>query len=490
MKISFRFLASWSLCFIMILGLNLSNGFCRNLFDELRKAAERGDAQAQYYLGEAYYIGSGVPKNLAEAIKWYRKAAEQGHAQAQFALGHSYRTGDGVPQNLSEAAKWWRKSAEQGFADAQFNVGLMYLIGDGVPKKIDEAAIWFRLAAEQGHEKAQYQLGHAYSKGEGVPQSYAQAAKWYRKSAEQGHAGSQFHLAHMYYFGEGVPKDEIEALAWFNVAAANGFQEAAKNRGIIENEIGRQASLLSQQRSKEILKEIESAKQTKTKKEATAQAQPKKPTENAGPKGSGTGVFVADDGLILTAAHVVSKSASLKVFTKQGLKVARVIKVDAANDLALLKCEGSFQATPVKSSSGVKLGQTVFTIGFPNIGLQGFSPKMTKGEINSLSGLQDDPRHWQISVPVQPGNSGGPLFDEAGNLVGVVLSKLDAIKVARHTGDLPQNVNYAVKSIYAMPLLEPYSANLAPEIAASASPKMMESVVERVQGSVVLILVY
>ena len=199
---------------------------------------------------------------------------------------------------------------------------------------------------------------------------------------------------------------------------------------------------------------------------------------------------MTSDGLILTAAHVVGEFGALKVVTKQGLKAARVVKVDAANDLALLKCDGNFQAAPVKSSSGMKLGQSVFTIGFPNIGFQGFSPKMTKGEISSLSGLQDDPRHWQISVPVQPGNSGGPLFDEAGNVVGVVLSKLDAIKVAKFTGDLPQNVNYAVKSIYALPLLEQYAGNLAPETGASASPKMLENIVEKVQGAVVLILVY
>ena len=89
---------------------------------------------------------------------------------------------------------------------------------------------------------------------------------------------------------------------------------------------------------------------------------------------------MTSDGLILTAAHVVGEFGALKVVTKQGLKAARVVKVDAANDLALLKCDGNFQAAPVKSSSGMKLGQSVFTIGFPNIGFQGFSPKMTKGE--------------------------------------------------------------------------------------------------------------
>jgi hypothetical protein len=115
---------------------------------------------------------------------------------------------------------------------------------------------------------------------------------------------------------------------------------------------------------------------------------------------------------------------------------------------------------------------------------------MTKGEISSLSGLQDDPRHWQISVPVQPGNSGGPLFDEAGNVIGVILSKLDAIKVAKFTGDLPQNVNYAVKSIYALPLLKPFGADLASESGDTSSPKNFEIVIEKVQGAVVLILVY
>ena len=115
---------------------------------------------------------------------------------------------------------------------------------------------------------------------------------------------------------------------------------------------------------------------------------------------------------------------------------------------------------------------------------------MTKGEISSLSGLQDDPRHWQISVPVQPGNSGGPLFDEAGNVVGVVLSKLDAIKVVKITGDLPQNVSYATKSIYALPLLEPYSAYLTSESWAFSSFKKFENIVEKVQGAVALILVY
>jgi len=87
------------------------------------------------------------------------------------------------------------------------------------------------------------------------------------------------------------------------------------------------------------------------------------------------------------------------------------VKVDPANDLAVLKADGKFEALPVATSRAVKLGSTVVTVGFPNIGLQGFAPKVGRGEIASLSGLQDDARSFQISVPLQPGNSGGALVN-------------------------------------------------------------------------------
>jgi S1-C subfamily serine protease len=163
--------------------------------------------------------------------------------------------------------------------------------------------------------------------------------------------------------------------------------------------------------------------------------------------------------------------------------------VDTKNDLALIKCEGKFPSVPIKASRDVKLGQAVFTIGFPNVELQGVSPKMTRGEISSLAGLQDDPRQWQISVPLQPGNSGGPLFDEAGNVIGVIVAKLNAIKAAKFTGDLSQNVNYAVKSAPALQLLAPYSEKLARERQVNPSDKV-ETVVEQCRESVVLIFGY
>ena len=101
---------------------------------------------------------------------------------------------------------------------------------------------------------------------------------------------------------------------------------------------------------------------------------------DAGPTSSGTGFFITEDGLLLTAAHVVNGASQIRLVTRTGLLTARLVKLDAADDLALLEVEGQFLALPVVSSRSVKLGNTVATIGFPNGGLQGFAPKLAKGE--------------------------------------------------------------------------------------------------------------
>lgn len=92
-------------------------------FDETMVAAKQGHAYAQHNLGVMYHIGDGVPKNEAEAVKWFRKAADQGNAYAQFNLGSMYYNGKGVPENDAEAAKWFRKAADQGHVNAQHSLG-------------------------------------------------------------------------------------------------------------------------------------------------------------------------------------------------------------------------------------------------------------------------------------------------------------------------------------------------------------------------------
>ena len=96
--------------------------------------------------------------NYTEAVKWFRKAAERGDADAQFMLGTFYENGEGVSQDYQEAVKWYRKAAEQGNADAQFLLGGLYATGQGVPQDDAEAVKWLRKAAEQGHAEAELML--------------------------------------------------------------------------------------------------------------------------------------------------------------------------------------------------------------------------------------------------------------------------------------------------------------------------------------------
>lgn len=155
----------------------------RTVARRTRKAAERGDPDAQFNLGVLYDNGRFVPRDYAEAVKWYRKASDKGVVAAQFNLALMYREGHGVDRNDSEAVKWYRKAAENGSAAAQFNLSLMYDKGDGIEQDYDAAAKWCRLAAEQGHRDAQYNLGQMYRHGQGVPRDMDEAVNWLRKAS-------------------------------------------------------------------------------------------------------------------------------------------------------------------------------------------------------------------------------------------------------------------------------------------------------------------
>ncbi len=509
------------------LGMCYHDGIKKDLVESAkwyRKAADQGNVFAQYYLGLCYYRGDGVEKDLVESAKWYRKAADQGNVFAQYNLGACYIYGDGVEKNAVEAVKWFRKAAEQGLDEAQYSLGLSYTSGIGVDQNPKEAAKWFRKAADKGNMRAQCSLGLMYNSGLGIGVDYPEAARWYQKAAEQGFPQAQYYLAKLYFSGFGVAKDDVEGgkllqqaasqgeteaqaalglgyhegvfgmeknvvegLAWTYVASANGNAQATKLVSLADAVDSGSTILAAQRRAKEIQMQIASHTGSANS-DSTADIFQLAPAPNT-PKASGSGAFISADGLVLTAAHVVQGASRIEVVTAAGTFAATVVKIDATNDIALLKCTGSnFTPLPLAPSKDARAGTTVFTVGFPNIQFQGFDPKLTKGEISSQNGFQDDPRQWQISVPIQPGNSGGPLCDENGNLIGIVESTLDPITMAKIAGEIPQDVNYAVKSSYILPLLD--DAQNLPSPHASPEGTKFEDVVGNVQKSTVLILVY
>lgn len=209
------------------------------------------------------------------------------------------------------------------------------------------------------------------------------------------------------------------------------------------------------------------------------------------PVANGSGFFIDREGYFVTNHHVAAAGKVFFIGSKaSGWRQANLLEADEEHDLALLKIEHQTDPFVLSDSDKVTLGQTVATIGFPNIELQGLSPKFTKGEISSLAGIQDDPTTFQISVPVQPGNSGGPLFDEGGCVVGVVSARLSQDAVVALTGTHAENVNYAVKSkvlVEWLKSLEAPDLKLPPEKAVAES---FQQAIQRAEQSTAMILVY
>ena len=205
--------------------------------------------------------------------------------------------------------------------------------------------------------------------------------------------------------------------------------------------------------------------------------------------GNGTGFFITEDGLLVTNYHVVEHGASFTVKVESGKELpAELVKLNRANDLALLKVKGDFSPLPVRNSNESELGDPVLTMGFPAINVQGREPKLTEGMISSLKGMRDDKRFFQISVPVQPGNSGGALVDEFGNVVGVVTARLNDEAV----GFVAQNVNYAVKSSVLISFLKnvpDLSAKLHNPFGKN-DKRTKRDVIRAVKEAKVLVLVY
>ncbi len=178
---------------------------------------------------------------------------------------------------------------------------------------------------------------------------------------------------------------------------------------------------------------------------------------------SGTG-FVVAARRIMTNHHVIEGCTEVAARLADGRELpARVLASDATRDLALLSTEA--EAGPIlrfRSAGAYRRGEGVVTYGFPLAGLLSSGPTLTTGEVSALTGLADNPRHIQISAPVQPGNSGGPLLDMRGQVIGVVVSKLNAGQIARQTGDIPQNVNFAVKHTEALDFLREQNVAVTP----------------------------
>lgn len=211
-------------------------------------------------------------------------------------------------------------------------------------------------------------------------------------------------------------------------------------------------------------------------------------------KAYGSGFFITSSGIIATNAHVIKDASKFEIIVSNEIGTftykAKVLLTDSKNDVALLQIDDEkfrgLTAMPYGISERGEVGEKVFTIGYPLNDVMGTNYKLTDGIISAKSGIEDDIRYYQISVPLQPGNSGGPLFNRNGNVIGITSSKLNSKAV----GTEVQNVNYAIKASYLLNLYHMLPNPVKLESTSLVANKRLQDQVKVLKNYVCLIKVY
>lgn len=425
-------------------------------FDDALSAYKRGDYGAAY--------------------TGFKKEADQGDSVSQGILGLMFSKGQGVQKDPALAYQWYRKSAEQGSPKSQYWTGVAYANGNGVAKDDQMATQWYRKAADQGESFSQYELGRRFESGIGLPKDEKQALFWFLKAANQGDTQSQMMLGAKYIRGVGVIKDPQTAYFWWLLASAKGDEDSIRFRDMTEKVLTPEQRATAQTAARN-WQPIDFKGQVAPGAEAIKEV-PNQLTTDTQPDSTGSGFRVILN-RIVTNHHVIDGCRRVHV---NGV-IAQLLNIDVRGDLALLGTSLPGQIVKLRSQRAA-VGEPVAVAGYPLRGLlSGFN--MTTGIISSMSGIGGDTRLMQITAPVQPGNSGGPVLDSAGNLMGVVISKLDAIKAAKLTGDISQNVNFAIGANSLRSFLE--ANNVEYDSASSDKAIPSRSIADRAKGFTVLV---
>lgn len=203
-----------------------------------QKAAEAGNAEAEYNIANFYADGIGVAEDIEMAAEWLKKAAEKDYPEAQNALAAMYYRGIGLPQDFEKAAKWAKKAASYDIEGSQFILASLYFAGKGVPQDFDKAAELFLKVENKGGDlvkEAQSLLFIMYLKGLGVPQNDDKAAEMLRNASDLTLAEAQFKIGDIYNQGDAdleIAVDVKKAVRWFRMAAENGDAQAQNYMGI------------------------------------------------------------------------------------------------------------------------------------------------------------------------------------------------------------------------------------------------------------------
>lgn len=347
-------------------------------------------------------------------------------------------------------------------AEAQFKLGEIFRYGLGLEGSWPVfASQWLAKAAASGHPGAAVELGDMYLQGHGGNQDYSEAARLFTQAAIENDSEAQRRLSLLYLRGHGVQKNPILAYAWVNVAATNklsmGLRDDAQQERYYRKRIivdSWPAWLLRKELAMHMTSGQLAAAQGLSRGWKRGDNLADK-TEGSGGSGSpesrrattryGSGFFVTQDGYFLTNHHVVADCKQIKLRAVNET-TASVVAADKINDIALLKADqGTYIPATFRSGDDLKQGEDIVVFGYPLSEILSSTGNLTVGVISAVAGIGNNINQIQITAPVQPGASGAALLDNHARISGMVVSKLDAIRVAKFTGDIPQNVNFAIK---------------------------------------------
>ncbi len=192
-------------------------------------------------------------------------------------------------------------------------------------------------------------------------------------------------------------------------------------------------------------------------------------------------------GHFVTNRHVVAGCRSIRIaYPGEKYHDASVISLARADDLAVLKTTLKPRSfATFRSGERPRLGDSVVVFGFPYYGVLATSGNLATGNISALAGLSNRTSQYQISAPMQPGNSGGPVLGSGGNVIAVAQSKLNAMKIARATGDIPQNINFAIKGSVVLEFLE--SRDVGYQTAAPGAPLAVSEIAARAKKFTIIV---
>jgi uncharacterized protein len=385
------------------------------------------------------------------AWRWMEKAAHNGQAVAMWFMGQGLENSrGGQPADPAQALRWYQRAAQAGLVSAWRSQANLLLSGKAGAQDFDQAMRLLQQGAQGGDPAAQVQIAQAYEAGKTLVRSIPMAYAW-----------------------ANVAVSELAALR--NPAT----QALSAQAGTLRDRLANQLDTSQLQRAQEsgrqwrtgaLALQLQSAQDPLER--AFRQAQPPlgqslpalPPAELPGTppsatglpptstlpgaalarRGSGSAFYVSPQGHLVTNFHVVQGCVQMRL--AGNAQPLLVQGSDAAIDLALLQSPDP----KAPKAAGIRLGparqgEEIITYGYPLQGLLASGGQIATGIVSAMAGLRNDANLLQINAAVQPGSSGGPLLDKRGEVVGVVVSKLNALRIAQSTGDIPQNVNFAIK---------------------------------------------